>query len=322
MEAILKELIRCAAPLGIDWQSLEAYGSDYLAFRHNGKEVLFSKDGVPLDHLSLQAHFIAKNKHYCKHWLKRLGIPHPKSMVLEEVAQDRSALEAFMQPGRAYVCKPLDGTEGKGIVLDCMQLDQVEAAVRRGRQQYGYRYYMLEEQVQGEDLRLQAVGGRLVAACRRVPATLVGDGQSTLQALFEQHQALIQQQNPANNLVADEQTDRLLLQQGLTFQHIPDKGQMVPVKQLANMNQGATAYDITDAIHPAYAEWIERLAKALNQPVFALDVLTTDYTIAPTTEHAWALEINGESYWLHHTFSEGRTHDIGTLILKDTFDLA
>lgn len=105
---------------------------------------------------------------------------------------------------------------------------------------------------------------------------------------MEARAALIYAQNPANDLRLDEQ--------GITLDQVPDAEQSVRLKYLANMNQGATAFDITDDIHFTYVMWIECLAKELNQCVFALDVMTTDYTAPPTPQNAWALEINGEPY--------------------------
>ncbi|MGH1336453.1 MAG: hypothetical protein ACRBFS_10025 [Aureispira sp.] len=118
-------------------------------------------------------------------------------------------------------------------------------------------------------MRIQAVGGKMEAACMRLPARLVGNGQQTAAELLAREQATIKTQNPANSLVVDAQVEALLTQ----------------------------------------------------QRIFALDVITADPTQAPTPSTAWALEINGESYWLHHTFSEIRTHNMARLILKDTFDL-
>lgn len=322
MESIQQELVQKALLLGMEYEVLTAYGSDYLLLTHQGREVLFGPEAVPLNQITFQSYFETRNKQYCKRLLDRVGIPHPKSMVFKAVEAAQEQLKVFMQPNKQYVCKPLDGTEGKGVQLNCTTLDAVAQAVAEGQQQYGYEHFMLEEQVEGSDLRLQAVGGKLVAACRREPAAVVGDGTHTLEALMAARQAFVQQQNPANDLVVDAITQRLLQQQGLQLTDVPAAGQKVQLKEIANMNQGAMAYDITDAIHPTYSLWIERLAEALQQRVFALDLLTTDYTVSPTDQNTWAIEINGESYWLHHTFSEGRTHDIATLILKDTFDLA
>ena len=122
-------------------------------------------------------------------------------------------------------------------------------------------------------------------------------------------------------MVVDAQVEAMLAQQAVQWEDVLALGQEVQLKEVANMNKGATAFDITDNIHPAYARWIEQVYEVLQQRVFALDVITADPTQPPTPTTAWALEINGESYWLHHTFSERRTHDMARLILKDTFDL-
>ncbi len=320
MEKIQLELLREAKELGIVVDLLEDCATNTILLSANDRSILFNENGVPLQAISKQAAFIADNKQYCKRIFEQVGIPSPKSLVFEDYYQEKERLVAFMEPGRPYVCKPLEGTEGDGVCLDCTTPKRVEAAWLPLKE--SYQRFMLEEQIQGKDLRLQAVGGKLVAACHRRPATLIGDGKHSVTELLAKEQARIEAQNPSNSLTVDAQVEALVAQQNIQWNDILADGQTLPLRAVANMNKGATAFDITEEIHPDYATWITRIAEQLQQSVFALDVITHDHRQAPTPNTAWALEINGESYWLHHTFSEGRTHNIARLILKDTFDLA
>lgn len=319
MEKIQVELIQEAKKLGIAIDLLEDCATSTILLSKNGKAILFSENGVPLEGISKQAAFIADNKQYSKRIFKQLSIPYPKSLVFGDYYQEKEKLATFMNAGKYYVCKPLLGMEGEGVQLHCNNLAKVEAAWLPWKNKY--QHFLLEEQIQGKDLRIQAVGGKMVAACMRQPATLIGNGQDTVAELLAQQQAHIKAQNPANSLVVDEQVEALVAQQQVQWEDVLAQGQSLQLKEVANMNKGATAYDITEEIHPAYATWIEQIFEVMQQRVFALDIITQDYTQAPTATTAWALEINGESYWLHHTFSERRTHNMAALILKDTFGL-
>lgn len=319
MEKIQLELIKEAKELGIAIDLLEDCASTAILLSKNGRSILFSENGVPMQGITKQAAFIADNKQYSKRIFEQLSIPYPKSLVFDDFYQQKERLAAFMKTGRLYVCKPLLGIEGQGVQLHCNNLQKIEAAWLPWKERY--QHFILEEQIEGKDLRLQAVGGKLVAACMRRPATLVGDGQHTAAQLLTQQQQHIKQQNPANSLVVDAGVEALMAQQNVQWEDILDKGQLLQLKEVANMNKGATAFDVTDQIHPAYASWVEQVSEILEQRIFALDIITPDLTQAPTPTTAWALEINGESYWLHHTFSERRTHNMARLILKDTFDL-
>lgn len=319
MELTQVELIEKAEQLGIEIDLLEDYATDNILLTHQGKAILFSKDGAPLNQLSCQAFYIANDKQYCKRIFEKLGISHPKSIIFNQIDTEMSKIRAFMKQNELYVCKPLDGTEGEGVCMNIQNLNDLNAAWNQWKHKYSC--FILEEQKDYGDLRIQVIAGKIVAACVREPASVIGDGASILSDLVKAQNKSIQKNNPANKLELDTASMELIKKQDLSLDSIPPKGQKVVLKYVANMNQGALAIDITDQIHPDYQLWIEKLAKELELRIFALDVLTKDYRLAPTEETAWALEINAMPYWFHHTFSEVRQHDIASMILKDVFEI-
>lgn len=228
MERIQQVLVEKATTLGIAWKLLTAYGSQVLLLSYQGQEVLFRVDGVPWDQWSLQAHFTAGNEQYSKRLLAQLEIPHPKSLVFRDVMVEEAWLQAV-----------LDGTKGKGVQLHCCTFTDVAVSVRDSQARCGVRDFMLEEQILGTDLRLQAVGGRLVAARLR--------------------------------------------------HHRDHSFNLCTVDRAIGPSPPTTYFCLGGFDHRLYGRtycW----------------------------QCTWALELNGESYWLHHTFSEGRTHDMAALI--------
>lgn len=317
MERIQEELVREAQRLGVAVDLLENCATDNMLLSKNGKEVVFGNCATPLNQLSYQAYFTAANKQYCKHLFERLKISCPKSLVFSNGMVEKERIETFMQSNQLYVCKPLNGAEGEGVNMYIKSIEGIIEAWDLWKDKYDQ--FMVEEQVVGSDLRLQAIGGRIVAACVREPATVVGDGINTVKELIALRRSEIQLQNPLNKLELDAASFELLKAQKLNLSDVPNLHEKVQLKYVANMGQGATSIDITDEIHPDYNQWIARITENLNLSIFALDVLTTDHTQAPNSKIAWALEINGEPYWYHHTFSERRTHNIAKLILEDVF---
>ena len=65
---------------------------------------------------------------------------------------------------------------------------------------------------------------------------------------------------------------------------------------------------------------MERASAELGMRALALDAMTPDPGLDPV-DHAHVLEINARADWLHHTFSERRTHDIPGLLLRDLLRL-
>ena len=310
-------LIKEAEKMGIKVDLLEHCSTDNILLSKNGTDILFSDCGTPLDQLSYQAFFIAANKQYCKRLFEKLAIPHPKSIIFQDMNVEMDRIRAFFQEGQLYVCKPLDAAEGKGVVMHIKSMAQLKQVWNKLTDNYST--LILEEQKAGGDLRIQVIGGKMVAVCIREPAFVIGDGNSQLKELVEARRQIVEAQNPVNTLILDDASFELLEQQQLSLEDIPAKGQKVQLKYVANMNQGAVSTDITDEMHPDYNQWIEKISNELNLSIYALDVLTLDYAAKPSTKNAWALEINGQPYWYHHTFSEKRTHNIAKMILEDVF---
>ena len=314
----MQNLLRLEA---IKWgiEVIELFDQQSLLFVKDGREVLFS-EGFPLNLLSVQSEQIIDNKQLTKRYFEKAGIYYPKSITFQNLDKHTTDhLQDFWQQEQVYVCKPQNATNGEGVQMHITHYSEVEQYWLTWKDRFSI--FMLEEQVQGEDLRIQAIGGELVAACTRIPAYVNGNGYSRLSTLIERKQIEVARQNPCNQLVIDKDSIELLNTQHMQLESIPSKGQKIQLKYVANMAQGGVAVDVTDKLHPKYIEWTKKLSELLNISIFALDLMTTDYSVEPTFKNSWAIEINAKPQWLHHTFSERRTHPIPEKILKLVFDL-
>ena len=299
-------MVDAAERLGLTVEDRSHWGVDLVRIVGEGR-TLWLRDGRIVDGLGYVADWLCARKDLTKHVFAELDIPAPCSIVFRHPDE-----LGGWHDGRPWVCKPIDGTNGEGVGMGLRTSAELEAHLERN----SATVWMLEEQVSGRDLRLQAVGGRLVAACVREPARVVGDGIADVAALVDRHNALIRSQNHDNFLAVDHDTRELLREQVLTLAAIPAAGRVVQLKRVSNMSQGGIAVDVTDEVHPTYAAWVRRIARHLDLDLFALDVIAEDHT---RDQGAACLEVNAQPQWLHHTFSERRTHDIAAMILAHTF---
>ncbi|MGB0932109.1 MAG: hypothetical protein ACPGVB_15100 [Chitinophagales bacterium] len=269
-------------------------------------------DGVPASWVNARSQIYCDNKQLTKLAYDYLQLPYLQSITFQTPKD--SSLQSFLREDQVYVCKPLDIAQGIGVVMGIKNFEEVIAYYHEYK--HLNRLFMLEEQDDGKDLRLQVIGGKIVAACIREPAFVLGNGMDSLQSLIGQRRAVMHTQNPKNVLEIDEATKSLLEEQNLSLLDIPKKVQKVQLKRVSNMAQGGVATDVTDEIHPLYQDWVTALVEYLKTPYFALDLLTQDHRANPH-EASKILEINAFADWLHHTFSERRTHDIGGMILEE-----
>lgn len=309
-------ILKAAVARGISVKDVSSEMNCDAAVLSLGDQSEFLVRGTPTSLISVRSQHYCDNKALTKHAFAQLDIPAPESIIFQNPEEEN--VKNFLVPGKKYVCKPPDGTNGVGVVMNISSIEEV-VGYWQSHHQDKKDVFLLEEQIEGEDLRVQVVGGQIVAVCTREPAHVIGDGHSSLGALISSHQTVVRTQNPANDLIVDETTERLLKKQDLKMEDIPAAGQKVMLKELANMAQGAVAIDKTDAFHPGFQLWVDKLVDYLGTPYFAIDIIAPDLSAAPT-EQAYALEINARPEWMHHTFSRGRTHDMAGLVLDSVFD--
>jgi cyanophycin synthetase len=106
--------------------------------------------------------------------LATLGLPVPKQ---ELVQNDKQAVRAAHRIGFPVVTKPYNGNHGRGISIRLMTDEEVAQGFAVAREHS--RSVIVETFLEGDDHRLLVVNGELVAATRRTPGHVVGDGRHT-----------------------------------------------------------------------------------------------------------------------------------------------
>ena len=133
-----------------------------------------------VDRTGAIAETIAQDKQLTKHLLEAAGVPVPQG---RPVVDADDAWAAMQEIGSAVVVKPQDGNQGKGVTVNITTREQLAAAFANAAE-YGSTV-MLERFVPGHDFRLLVVGHKLVAAARRDPPHVIGDGAHTVRELVD-----------------------------------------------------------------------------------------------------------------------------------------
>ena len=87
-----------------------------------------------------------------------------------------------LRSGSAIPCvlKPLDGNHGRGVCLDLMGEADVREAFEIAKEESRRGVIVVESQITGKDYRCLIIDGRVAAIAERVPASVTGDGTSTV----------------------------------------------------------------------------------------------------------------------------------------------
>lgn len=189
----------------------------------------------------------------------------------ETVTDDESAL-SFLGRYKRVVVKPARGEQGHGISVDVRTAEELIPAVESARAVSDT--VIVEEFVEGEDLRIIVINGEVVAAAVRRPPRICGTGRHTVRQLIE---SLSRRREAAtggeSHIPIDAETERCVRNEGFSMDDVLEEGKSLSVRKTANLHTGGTIHDVTEDLHPALADAASRAAEALEIPVVGLDFL-------------------------------------------------
>ncbi len=271
-----------------------------------------------VDRTSAVAESIAQDKDLTKRLLRAAGVPVPMGRPVTSVEDAYAAAEAIGWP---VVVKPQDGNQGKGVTVNITTREGVAAAYA-GAEAIGT--VMVESYLPGYDFRLLVVGDKLVAAARRDPAHVVGDGKSSVQQLVDRVNADPRRGDGHATSLTKIKFDNIavaqLKSQGMTPDSVPTKGHRVMLRNNANLSTGGTATDVTDDVHPEVAAAAIGAARMIGLHVCGVDVVCESVERPLPSQHGGIVEVNAApGLRMHLTPSYGKGRNVGQAIIDQMY---
>jgi cyanophycin synthetase len=308
-------LVRAADKQGIPWlrlndQSLVQLGHG--KFQQRIQATVTSRTS----HIAVE---LASDKEETNKILATLGLPVPKQELVQSEGQ---AVRAARRIGYPVVTKPYNGNHGRGISIRLTSDEEVAQGYKVAAEHS--RSVIVETYLEGDDHRLLVVNGELVAATRRTPGHVVGDGERTVIQLIE----LVNQdprrgvghEKVLTRLELDAQAQKMLARAGLKADSVPEPGQLVYLRSTANLSTGGTATDVTDVIHPDNREMAQRAVMAIGLDVGGVDFLSKDITESYRTIGGGICEVNAApGFRMHVAPSEGKGRDVAAPVVNMLF---
>ncbi len=262
---------------------------------------------------------LASDKEETNQILLDLGLPVPDQRLVQTV---RDAVRAANRIGMPVVLKPLAGNHGRGVSINLTSESEVEAGFAKANE-YG-RNVVVEKYIEGFDHRLLVIDGELVAAAKRIPGHIIGDGKHTVAELVD-----IVNQDPRRGIghekvltriEIDAQAERLLARLGYDLDTVPAADEIVYLRSTANLSTGGTAIDVTDEIHPDNRDMAIRAIQAIGLDIGGVDFLTPDITRSYRDIGGGICEINaGPGFRMHVAPSEGQPRDVAGPVIDMLF---
>lgn len=272
-----------------------------------------------MDTTSAIAEAIAQDKDLTKKLLSAAGVPVPLGRAVRDVDD---AWEAALEIGLPVVVKPLDGNQGKGVTVNVTTREQLAAAYATATE---FRDAILVERyLPGNDFRLLVVGNKLVAAARRDPPQVVGDGLLSVRKLVDQVNLDPRRGSGHATSLTKIRFDDIALaslaKQGYDAETVPPKGKRVVLRNNANLSTGGSATDVTDDVHPELAARAIAAARMVGLDICGVDIVC-DNVLKPLEEQGGGVvEVNAApGLRMHLSPSFGKGRPVGDAIIADMF---
>lgn len=302
-----------AVSRGIPWIRLNRHSLVQLGYGVNQKRI----QATVASTTSNIAVEIACDKEETKNLLASMGVPVAKG----DIAFDEDDLKTIINRiGYPIVIKPLDGNHGRRVTININTWEEAVEGLHHAKAIS--RRVIVERYIVGFDYRLLVIGYKFVAAAKRTPAAVVGDGKSTIRELID-----IVNSDPRRGyghekvltaIKVDDETTGLLDKAGISLDHVLPAGETMYLKRTANLSTGGTATDVTDIVHPENVFMAERIARIIGLDICGIDFMTSNISESAATSGGVVLEVNaGPGFRMHVSPTEG----LGRNIAEPVIDL-
>ena len=300
---------------GIPWIRLNKYSLCQLGYGANQKRIQAT---VTSETSSIGVE-IACDKEDTKYLLEQAEVLVPRGDI---IGRESSLEAACRYVGFPLVVKPVGGNHGRGITVNIKNYEDALVAFHAAKNVSSK--VIIEKYITGEDYRLLVINNVLVAAAKRTPANVVGDGKSTIKELVDEVNKDPRRgyghENVLTKITINDLTKTIIAAKGYTEDSVPNQGEIVILKDTANLSTGGTAEDVTDIVHPSNVSMAERISKIIDLDICGIDIMTTDIS-KPLEETGGAvLEVNaGPGFRMHLAPTTGLPRNVAAPVVDKLF---
>jgi len=258
---------------------------------------------------------IACNKEETKRMLDLASIPVASGSICVDLEDLENTIKKIGYP---IVLKPLDGNHGKGASINVVTWEDAVAGLEYA-QKYSRRV-IVEKFITGFDFRVLIIDNKLVAAAKRVPAHVVGNGTDSIQQLIETTNKDPRRGYGHENVLTEIDVDRdtldLLEKLNYTVDSVPKNGEIVYLKSTANLSTGGTSVDVTDMMHPENIFLCERISRVIGLDICGVDIMAENLTQPLKENGGCILEVNAApGFRMHLAPSEGLPRNVAAPVI-------
>ncbi|MCR3759113.1 bifunctional glutamate--cysteine ligase GshA/glutathione synthetase GshB [Clostridium felsineum] len=283
-----------------------------------GDKVEYVKQATKTSLDTYIAPLIMENKEVTKMVLKENNINVPDGVTLKLPCEAKENFSRF--EGKDIVIKPKSTNFGKGVIIlkELKNIEEFQNAV-----DHAFEYdssVMIERFIPGKEYRFLVIGDETVGIIHRIPANVVGDGIHSITQLVEEKNKDPRRGKgyvkPLEKIILGNVEKDYLGFSGKNFDYIPDKDEVVYLRENSNVSTGGDSIDFTDKMIEDYKKIAVKAAKAVGAKICGADIIINDINEIPNDENHSIIELNFNPAIHMHDFPyEGENRHIEKRIL-------
>lgn len=304
-------IVEEAQSRGIPWIRLNRHSLVMLGYGVNQKRI----QATVTSQTSSIAVEIACDKEDTKTLLEASNIPVPRGRIIYDEEDLKLALDSIGYP---VVLKPINGNHGRGATINVKDWESAVEALSLAKRVS--RAVIVEKYITGFDHRVLLVNYKFIAAAKRTPAMVTGDGVSTIQQLIDMvnsdprrgygHEKVL------TAIKVDETTLNILKEKELSLESVLPKGKELHLKATANLSTGGTSTDVTDLVHPFNVFMCERIARIIGLDICGIDIMTNDISRPIDEDGGAVLEVNAApGFRMHIAPTQGLPRNVAEPVI-------
>lgn len=292
---------------GYKFEKFELRGSSYTRFIAPNGQVWLTQDthiGYPFSSSATAKISIEKDLAY--EFCAAEGVRVPATWILSQ-GWDDSQLTPLLKR-HPLVVKPANASLSKGVSVDITNLQGLRTAVKAALK--CSPRILVQEQIEGEELRFTVVNGKVRAVLLRQKPGLDGDGTSTIgELLARENEARANLRLPF--LTYPQLSSQLISLSGHKAEDILSAGERIRLGRGTMVRTGASIYNVLADVHETYLAIVTRLVAALGDRFIVVDMIIRDYTQPLTKDNYAFIEFNKAPVLkLFYSCRDGKHYDI------------
>ena len=315
LELSTQILMKEAIKRGIKVEVLDKT-ENFISLKKNG-QVEYVKQATKTSKDNYVTVLIMENKSVTKKVLLDSNIKVPDGIEVNSMNEALNVIKDFVK--MPIVIKPKSTNFGIGISIfkDGANEESIKKAF-----ELAFKHdntVLMEEFIKGKEYRFLVIDDKVVGILHRVPANVKGDGKKSIAELVEvKNQDPLRGYHyvtPLEKINLDENAELFLKQQNKDFNYIPEKDEVVYLRENSNISTGGDSIDYTDDIPEKFKTIAVNAAKAVNARICGVDMMLEDYSDEKSNYAIIELNFNPAIH-IHCYPYKGVERKIGVEVLK------